>query len=124
MAPELLLPDKFGFTGKLAKQLPSKDTDIYAIGMTILEVNTRPFLLKMLNSFLVGTNGVSTVRRRKIGSDGYAQSHERSSTKQTILGVLRYIVGAVGGNVGCATCSRTSETATRLHRTRPTEGMC
>ena len=38
MAPELFFPDKFGFTGKLAKQLPSKETDIYAIGMTILEV--------------------------------------------------------------------------------------
>jgi len=61
MAPELLLPDKFGFTGKLAKKLPSKDTDIYAIGMTILEVNTCSFLLKMLNSPLVGSNGVSTI---------------------------------------------------------------
>ena len=44
MAPELLFPDRFGFTGKLAKQLPSKDTDIYAIGMTILEVSAHtPF---------------------------------------------------------------------------------
>ena len=41
MAPELFFPDKFGFTGKLAKQLPSKETDIYAIGMTILEVSAR-----------------------------------------------------------------------------------
>jgi len=40
MAPELLLPEVFGFTGKFEKQLPSKDTDIYAIGMTILEVLT------------------------------------------------------------------------------------
>ena len=39
MAPELFLPEEFGFTGKLQKQLPSKDTDIYAIGMTILEVS-------------------------------------------------------------------------------------
>jgi len=42
MAPELFLPDKFGFTGKFRKQLPSKDTDIYAIGMTILEVSAHP----------------------------------------------------------------------------------
>jgi len=41
MAPELLYPDGFGFTGKIEKQLPSKDTDIYAIGMTILEVSAR-----------------------------------------------------------------------------------
>ena len=41
MAPELLFPEMFGFTGGLKKQLPSKDTDIYAIGMTILEVSTR-----------------------------------------------------------------------------------
>ena len=27
MAPELLYPDKFGFTGVFEKQLPSKDTD-------------------------------------------------------------------------------------------------
>ena len=42
MAPELFFPDKFGFTGKLAKQLHSKDTDIYAIGMTIFEVIAHP----------------------------------------------------------------------------------
>ena len=35
MAPELLLPEIFGFTDK---QLPTKSTDIYAMGMTILEV--------------------------------------------------------------------------------------
>ena len=49
MAPELLFPDMFGFTGKFTKQLPSMDTDIYAIGMTIFEVNARSFLLKILN---------------------------------------------------------------------------
>ena len=42
MAPELLYPDMFEFTGRFEKQLPSKDTDIYAIGMTILEVGARP----------------------------------------------------------------------------------
>ena len=43
MAPELLYPDNFEFTGEFQKQLPSKDTDIYAIGMTILEVGARPY---------------------------------------------------------------------------------
>ena len=46
MAPELLYPDMFKFTGRFEKQLPSKDTDVYAIGMTILEVSTHPCLLK------------------------------------------------------------------------------
>ena len=39
MAPELLAPEKFGFTGALLKRLPSMSTDIYAMGMTILEVS-------------------------------------------------------------------------------------
>lgn len=42
MAPELLLPEEFGFTRELLKQLPSMSTDIYAIGMTILEVSSSP----------------------------------------------------------------------------------
>ena len=50
MAPELLYPEKFEFTGRLEKQLPSKDTDVYAIGMTILEVSLCPRPLKALNS--------------------------------------------------------------------------
>jgi len=39
MAPELLFPEKFGFIGEFLDQLPSMSTDIYAIGMTTLEVN-------------------------------------------------------------------------------------
>ena len=50
MAPELLFPEEFGFTGRFEKQLPSKDTDIYAIGMTILEVSACHFLFRALNS--------------------------------------------------------------------------
>jgi hypothetical protein len=45
MAPELLHPEEFGFTGKLKRQLPSPSTDIYAIGMTILEVRARLYQL-------------------------------------------------------------------------------
>ena len=36
MAPELLLPTKFGLT----KGVPSKEADIYALGMTIYQVLT------------------------------------------------------------------------------------
>ena len=39
MAPELMYPEKFGFAGKYRKQLPSRSTDTYALGMTILEVS-------------------------------------------------------------------------------------
>jgi serine/threonine protein kinase len=39
MAPELMYPEKFGFTGKYRKRLPSRSTDTYALGMTILEVS-------------------------------------------------------------------------------------
>ena len=49
MAPELLDHEVFGFIGKLRRQLPSKDTDVYAIGMTILEVSARPCPLNILN---------------------------------------------------------------------------
>jgi serine/threonine protein kinase len=40
MAPELMYPEKFGFTGECRKRLPSRSTDTYALGMTILEVST------------------------------------------------------------------------------------
>ena len=38
-APEMMNPDKFGFTKNRVAKLPSKSTDIYAFGMTILEVS-------------------------------------------------------------------------------------
>ena len=45
----VVVPKEFRFSGKLVKQLPSKDTDIYAIGMSILEVTARNYILKILN---------------------------------------------------------------------------
>ena len=39
MAPELLNPEKFGITKESQIRLPSRGTDIYALGMTILEVS-------------------------------------------------------------------------------------
>lgn len=38
-APEMMDPDRFGFTKNLVEKLPSKSTDIYALGMTIFEVS-------------------------------------------------------------------------------------
>ena len=40
MAPEMMYPDKFGFADGYRKHLPSRSTDVYALGMTILEVST------------------------------------------------------------------------------------
>ena len=42
MAPELMYPDGFGFTKECQIRLPSRGTDIYALGMTILEVRKFP----------------------------------------------------------------------------------
>ena len=38
MAPELLYPEHYGFPDDRQKRPPSKGTDIYALGMVILEV--------------------------------------------------------------------------------------
>ena len=49
MAPEAIYPERFGFIGEHRKRLPSRNTDIYALGMTILEVstfNSRYYILK------------------------------------------------------------------------------
>ena len=48
MAPEVMHPEKFGFTGKYRKQLPSRSTDIYALGMTIFEVSAFASLISSL----------------------------------------------------------------------------
>ena len=42
MAPELMDPDEFGFTSQSRERLPSRGTDIYALGMTILEASAIP----------------------------------------------------------------------------------
>ena len=65
MAPELVFPDAFGYTGKLAKQLPSKETDIYAIGMTILEVSVRLSYCEYWIHPLVGSNWMRSIRQRR-----------------------------------------------------------
>ena len=45
MAPEILDPDRFGYTKRSRRRLPSKSTDIYALGMTILQVRMSSLLL-------------------------------------------------------------------------------
>ena len=46
MAPELVDPGFFGFTGQYLKQLPSVSTDIYAMAMTIVEVSAHLYPLE------------------------------------------------------------------------------
>jgi len=41
MAPEMLLPEEYGFSNDLRRRLPSTGTDTYALGMTVLEVCLR-----------------------------------------------------------------------------------
>ena len=59
MAPELLLPSKFG----LYKCIPSKEADIYAIGMVIYQVRVaqRP-ALAYVDSFRIGAHWNITIR--------------------------------------------------------------
>lgn len=40
MAPEIIDPDRYGYTKRFQRKLPSKSADIYALGMTILEART------------------------------------------------------------------------------------
>ena len=44
MAPEILDPGKYGFVKHARRKLPSKSTDIYALGMTVLEVRATSLL--------------------------------------------------------------------------------
>jgi len=39
-APEILDPDRYGYVRRARIRLPSKSTDMYALGMTIFEVRT------------------------------------------------------------------------------------
>lgn len=55
MAPEILDPDKYGYVKRARRKLPSKSTDIYALGMTILEARTHsplPLLCHVTPLFL------------------------------------------------------------------------
>lgn len=51
MAPEILDPERYGYVNRAQRKLPSKGTDIYALGMTILEVHEpSSFVLPKVNS--------------------------------------------------------------------------
>jgi len=59
MAPELLVPSKF----KLDKCTPSKEADMYAVGMVVYQVRTIQRLTSTLaDSPYIGTHGSTAVR--------------------------------------------------------------
>ena len=49
MAPEILDPERYGYIKRTRRKLPSKSTDIYALGMTILEARAISLLLLPLS---------------------------------------------------------------------------
>ena len=106
MAPELMNPEEFGFIGELLKQLPSTSTDIYAIGMTILEVSACPYLLTYWIHLLVGSNRVPSVQRHHQEYHSRLEGHERGSAGQTTFRFPRCVVGLAGGDLGRGGWSR------------------
>ena len=59
MPPEHLVPSRFG----LDRCTPSKEADIYAMGMVVYQVRTIQRLTHALADFsLIGTHGNATVR--------------------------------------------------------------
>ena len=87
MAPELMDPETFGFTDESLKQLPSKSTDIYAIGMTIFEASICLHPRKCRINLLVGSHWMSPLQRSQKKFDSHAPSYERETAGQTILGL-------------------------------------
>lgn len=65
--PEVMHPMHFGFTGEDNRRLSSWSTDIYALGMTILEVSpfTSLLLSKDILNSCVGSHGAWSVRQHR-----------------------------------------------------------
>jgi len=82
MAPEVMYPEKFGFDGEYRKRLPSRSTDIYALGMTILEVSIRPhdYALRYHITPWVGYHGPCSVRQHPYRDGCHMQSPRRGPT--------------------------------------------
>ena len=63
MAPEILDPDKYGYVKKARGKLPSKSTDIYALGMTVLEERAGSHSILFLSPNVDFSLQVATGRR-------------------------------------------------------------
>ena len=106
MAPELLLPARFS----LDKGVPSKEADIYALGMTVYQVLTGkwPFHSKMEGDImLVVMSGERPQKPRNAEAIGMTEVvwdllikcwREDRMTRPTIADVLKRLCGVTGEN--------------------------
>ena len=122
MAPEVLYPDKFGFTLGTKKVLPSRSTDIYAFGMTILEVSPNfRFCVELLTTLSVGHHRIPPLQLHTIVGC-YVQRPPRGSTGQATLRIFEPVVETLGGHLASRACISTSQTSPAFCYRRPTEG--
>ena len=126
MAPEIMDPERFGFTGGSMKRLPSMSTDIYALGMTILEVSTIPraYASKYSTTLPAGHYGKSTFQLHTKHPCCFAQRPQREPTEPTAFGVLGSIVGTVRDHMARIARVSALQTPTNPHYHRPTEQGC
>ena len=119
MAPEMIYPEKFGFTSKYRKRLPSKSTDIYALSMTVLEVSAlhQSSPLKYRSALWVGHYGMSPVQRCPHRAGRYMQSPRRGPTGQTTFGVFGSVVGVVSERLVCGVWHPAFQTPIDLYHT-------
>jgi len=114
MAPELLLPTKYG----LEKRVPSREADIYALGMTIYQILTskQPFLQKrkarVMYAVILGERPVKPENAKEIGMTDAMWDllkecwMEDRVARPDITEVLKKFRGITGGS---KTTSRTPE---------------
>lgn len=123
MAPELMYPDKFGFTSKFRRRLPSRGTDIYGLGMTILEASTIPhtYALKYSTTLLTGHYRMFTFQPHTDHPGCFVQRPRRESTEQTAFGVLGPIVGTIRDYMARRARISALQTPANLRYHRPTE---
>lgn len=82
-APELMDPKKYGFIGKSRKQLPSTSTDIYAVGMTILEVSVYPYARKHKVHIPAGSDWMYSIWHHLFQRGDHFQGREWGPTEKT-----------------------------------------
>ena len=80
MAPEILDPDRFGYTERSRRRLPSKSTDIYALGMTILEVRMSSPPPLLLSHSPIGGDRPPTLRECRARRCSDTESNEGKPT--------------------------------------------
>jgi len=127
MAPEIMYPEKFGFTCRHRRRLPSRSTDIYALSMTVLEVSALTSSissLKYLTILWIGHYGMSPVRRRPHGTGRHVQSPRRGPTGETTFRVFGSVVGVVSERLVCGARVPTFPTPVSLHDTQSAERRC